>query len=86
MSDSSPDRTPHSAGLPGNAPSRTKRIVTTLADLAGPASSARLAGRLGVQLTGRVATELASAKQYGFIGLDDSAKLIGSIKGQVGLR
>jgi hypothetical protein len=82
MSDSSQDRTPRSAGLPGNAPSRTRRIVTTLADLAGPASSARLAGRLGVQLTGRVATELASAKQYGFIATDGSEKLIVTPRGE----
>lgn len=81
MSDSSPDRTPSSAGLPGNAPSRTRRIVTTLADLAGPASSARLAGRLGVQLTGRVATELSSAKQYRFIATE-SDKLIVTPRGE----
>jgi hypothetical protein len=54
----------------------------TLADLAGPASSARLAGRLGVQLTGRVATELASAKQYGFIAIDESDKLIVTPRGE----
>lgn len=81
MNDSPPDRTPNSAGLPGNVPSKTKRIVTTLADLAGPASSARLAGRLGLQLTGRVATELSSAKQYRFIATE-SDKLIIAPRGE----
>ncbi len=81
MTDASPDRTPRSAQLPGNAPKATKRIVKTLADLAGPASSARLASRLGVQLTGRVATELASAKQYGFIAAEGD-KLIVTERGE----
>jgi hypothetical protein len=82
MSDTPSDRTPRSAQLPANAPKATKRIVQALSELAGPASSARLASRLGVQLTGRVATELASAKLYGFIAPDVDDKLIVSERGE----
>lgn len=39
-------------------------------------------GRLGVQLTGRVATEPASAKQYGFIAIDGSDKLVVTPRGE----
>jgi hypothetical protein len=81
MTEDSPLRTPQSAQLPSNTPKATRRIVKTLSDLAGPASSARLASRLGVQLTGRVASELASAKVYGFIALEDD-KLIVTARGE----
>lgn len=70
------DQTPRKARLPSVDPSGTRRVVSALAELAGPASRQRLASRLGVQLTGHMARSLASAILYGFIEVGDDDKLV----------
>lgn len=62
--------------VPSTPPSGTKRVVTALADLAGPASRERVAGRLRAQLTGRLAAAIASALLYGFMEVDENEKLV----------
>jgi hypothetical protein len=64
------------ADLPSTPPSGTKRVVGALAELGGPASRERVAGRLKAQLTGRLAAAIASAILYGFMELDEDEKLI----------
>lgn len=63
------------AELPSTPPSGTKRVVTTLAELAGPASRERIAGRLNAQLTGRLAAAIASALVYGFMEVREDGKV-----------
>lgn len=70
------DQTPRKARLPSVDPSGTRRVVSALAELAGPASRQRLASRLGVQLTGHMARSLGSAILYGFIEVGDDDKLV----------
>jgi hypothetical protein len=67
--------------LPSTPPSGTKRVVTALAELAGPASRERVAGRLNAQLTGRLAAAIASALRYGFMEVTPDEKLVMSDRG-----
>lgn len=73
--------TPRKAKLPSVAPLGTRRIVSALAELAGPASRERLASRLGVQLTGHMASSLGAALLYGFIEVGEGDKLVTTARG-----
>lgn len=64
-----------SAKMPSATPDATVKVVSKLAELAGPTSRERLASALGVALTGGVARALSSALLYGFVELDADKKL-----------
>lgn len=71
-----------SAKLPSVTPEGTRRIVAALAETAGSASRQRLASKLGVQLTGAMASSLAAAIMYGFIEVGDDEKLVTTDRGE----
>jgi hypothetical protein len=72
---------PRAADLPSATPESTKRIVKALADLAGPASRKRIAGRLNVKLAGRLISGIHAAILYGFITEDEEGKLVMTERG-----
>jgi hypothetical protein len=76
------DEMARKADLPSAAPSGTKRVVTALDELAGPASRERVAGRLKAQLTGRLAAAIASALLYGFMEVGEDDKLVMTERGR----
>ncbi len=72
---------PQQLELPAATPQAAKRVVTTLAALAGPANRERIASRLEVKLAGRLISAIVAAQLYGFIEENDEGKLVMSDRG-----
>jgi hypothetical protein len=61
--------------LPAATPESARRVVETLAALAGPATRQRIASRLGAQLAGRLISSIVAAIRYGFVAEAEDGKL-----------